>query len=173
MIRQRISLDTTIDDIHRVREQMAARFGGDLNAILNDARIRQEASGRSVWRGTSQSNSLSPGVEELPSTVDTEREWNFRDDIHQEYMNDDLPENHPVITLTLNWKPHEHSVPTLVGKYRIDLGLLEPRYVRKTKEGKFSLRFQRTDENIEIALNRQSPAIKVGQKPQTWNTTHQ
>ena len=103
--------------------------------------------------------------EELPSTVDTEREWNFRDDIHQEYMNDDLPENHPVITLTLNWKPDEHSVPRPVGKYRIDLGLLEPKYVRKTEEGKFFLRFQRTGESIEIALNRQSPALKVGQKP--------
>ena len=36
-IQHRASLDTTIDDIHRVREQMAAKFGGDLNAILEDA----------------------------------------------------------------------------------------------------------------------------------------
>jgi hypothetical protein len=165
MIRQRISLDTTIDDIHRVREQMAAKFGGDLNAILDDARKRQEASGRAVWRGPAQSSAPSPGAEKLPSTAPTEREWNFRDDIHQEYMNDDLPISHPIITLKLNWKPDEYSEARLVGKYRIDLGMLEPEYVRKTKEGRFFLRFQRTGEDIEIALNRQSPALKVGQRP--------
>ena len=37
MIQHRSGLDTTIDDIHRVRKQMAAKFGGDLNAILEDA----------------------------------------------------------------------------------------------------------------------------------------
>jgi hypothetical protein len=67
MIQQRLSLDATIDDIHRVREQMSAKFGGDLNAILEDARKRQEASGRAIWRGASQSNLLSPVVEELAS----------------------------------------------------------------------------------------------------------
>jgi len=74
MIQQRTNLDTTIDDIHRVREQMAAKFGGDLNAILEDARKRQDASGCVVWRGPSQSNATSPGVAELPLTADTERE---------------------------------------------------------------------------------------------------
>jgi hypothetical protein len=164
MIQHRISLDTTIDDIHRVREQMAAKFGGDLNAILDDARKRQAASGRAVWQGASQNDALS-GVEELSSTTTTEREWNFRDDIHQEYMCD-IPESQPIITLTLNWKSDELSAARLVGKYRINLGLLEPQYVRKTTGGKFFLRFQRTDENIEIALNRHSPALKVGQMPQ-------
>ena len=32
-----LDLDMMIDDIHRVREQMAAKFGGDLNAILEEA----------------------------------------------------------------------------------------------------------------------------------------
>ena len=80
-------------------------------------------------------------------------------------MNGDIPESQPVITLTLNWKPDEHSSARPVGKYRIDLGLLQPKYVRKTNEGTFFLRFQRTNGNIEIALNRQSPALKVGQRP--------
>ena len=69
MIQQRTNLDTAIDDIHRVREQMAAEIGGDLNAILEDARKRQEASGCAVWRGPSQSNAISPGGEELPLRI--------------------------------------------------------------------------------------------------------
>lgn len=43
--------DTTIEDIHRTREQMAAKFGHDIAAILADAKKRQEASGRTIWRG--------------------------------------------------------------------------------------------------------------------------
>ena len=37
--------DTIIDAIHRTRQQMAEKFGGDIAAILEDARKRQEASG--------------------------------------------------------------------------------------------------------------------------------
>jgi hypothetical protein len=68
MIQNRISLETMIDDIHRVREQMAAKFGGDLNAILDDARKRQEASGRAVWQGPSPSSAslVPPGAARTP-----------------------------------------------------------------------------------------------------------
>ncbi len=45
--------DTTIDEIHRTRERMADKFGGDIAAIVEDARKRQAASGRPVWRGSS------------------------------------------------------------------------------------------------------------------------
>ena len=47
------SRDTTIEEIHRTRERMADQFGGDIAAILDDARKRQSASGRAVWRGPS------------------------------------------------------------------------------------------------------------------------
>jgi len=47
--------DTTIEDIHRIRRQMAEKFGGDVDAIIEDARKRQEASGRAVWQGPSSS----------------------------------------------------------------------------------------------------------------------
>ena len=47
--------DTTIEEIHRIREQMADKFGGDIAAILEDARKRQAASGRRVWKGPSSS----------------------------------------------------------------------------------------------------------------------
>jgi len=45
--------DTTIEGIHRTRERMADKFAGDIAAILDDARKRQAASGRAVWRGAS------------------------------------------------------------------------------------------------------------------------
>lgn len=42
--------DTTISDIHRIREQIAAKFGGDVHAINADARERMENSGRTIIR---------------------------------------------------------------------------------------------------------------------------
>jgi len=38
--------DTTIVDIHRTRERISDAFGGDIQAISEDARKRQEQSGR-------------------------------------------------------------------------------------------------------------------------------
>jgi hypothetical protein len=53
MIQKKNNRDTTIEEIHRTREQIADKFGGDLAAILEDARKRQAASGRPVWQGPS------------------------------------------------------------------------------------------------------------------------
>jgi len=52
--------DTTIDEIHRTRQRMAEKFGGDIAAILEDARKRQEASGRAIWQGQSSIKALNP-----------------------------------------------------------------------------------------------------------------
>ena len=38
--------DTTIADIHKTREKISDDFGGDIHAITEDARKRQEQSGR-------------------------------------------------------------------------------------------------------------------------------
>ena len=38
--------DTTIADIHKTRERISDAFGGDIRAITEDARRRQEQSGR-------------------------------------------------------------------------------------------------------------------------------
>ena len=58
---QKITIrDTIIDEIHRTRERMAEKFGGDIAAILEDARKRQEASGRAVWQGPSSNKALKP-----------------------------------------------------------------------------------------------------------------
>ena len=56
-------VDTTIDDIHRTRERLAERFGGDIKAILDDARRRQAASGRPTWRGKSPNNAVNRSAE--------------------------------------------------------------------------------------------------------------
>jgi hypothetical protein len=37
---------------------MAEKFGGDLAAILEDARKRQDASGRAIWQGPSSNKTL-------------------------------------------------------------------------------------------------------------------
>jgi hypothetical protein len=58
MIRNENERDTTIEEIHRTREQMADKFGGDIVAILEDARQRQAASGRPVWQGPSSNKEM-------------------------------------------------------------------------------------------------------------------
>ena len=57
---QKTDVDTTIDEIHRTRERLAAKFGGDIKAILADARRRQADSDRPVWHGRSANNAVNP-----------------------------------------------------------------------------------------------------------------
>ena len=47
---QKLTTDPIIEEIHRVRREMSDRFGGDFAAMLEDARRRQEASGRPIWK---------------------------------------------------------------------------------------------------------------------------
>ncbi len=49
MMIPKLTTDPIIDEIHRTRREMSDRFGGDLVAMLDDARRRQESSGRPVW----------------------------------------------------------------------------------------------------------------------------
>ncbi len=58
MIGKKRESDATIAEIHRIREQMADKFGGDIAAILEDARQRQAASGRPVWQGPSSNKEM-------------------------------------------------------------------------------------------------------------------
>jgi hypothetical protein len=51
MIQKKPSGDTVIEEIHRTRERIAEKFGGNIAAILEDARKRQAVSGRVVWQG--------------------------------------------------------------------------------------------------------------------------
>jgi len=60
MIQKTTNRDTIIDEIHRIRQRMAEKFGGDIAAILEDAWKRQEASGRTIWQGPSSNKDLNP-----------------------------------------------------------------------------------------------------------------
>ena len=46
---QKPTTDPVLDEIHRTRREISERFGGDLKAILDDARERQNASGSPIW----------------------------------------------------------------------------------------------------------------------------
>jgi hypothetical protein len=60
MIQKKNDRDAIIEEIHRTRECMAETFGGDITAIVEDARKRQEASGRPVWQGSSSNKAMHP-----------------------------------------------------------------------------------------------------------------
>ena len=60
MIQKQNNRDTTIDEIHRTRQQIADKFGGDIAAILEDARKRQADSGRPVWQGSPSNKAMHP-----------------------------------------------------------------------------------------------------------------
>ena len=42
--------ETLIEEIHRIRREISARFGGDIAAIAEDAAKRQLAAGRPIWK---------------------------------------------------------------------------------------------------------------------------
>ena len=71
MIHKKNKRDTTIEEIHRTRQRMADNFAGDIAAILDDARKRQAASGRAVWRGPSTARRAEP-PEHTPRAAGTE-----------------------------------------------------------------------------------------------------
>ena len=56
--------DTTIADIHKTRERISDAHGGDIHAITEDARKRQEESGR-------RTVSYSKNVEQLDESERT------------------------------------------------------------------------------------------------------
>jgi len=47
---QKLTTDPILDEIHQTRREMSDRFGGDFVAMLDDARRRQESSGRPTWQ---------------------------------------------------------------------------------------------------------------------------
>ena len=46
---QKRTIETPIDEIHRIRREISDRFDGDIAAIAEDAARRQTASDRPVW----------------------------------------------------------------------------------------------------------------------------
>ena len=69
---QKTDVDSTIDEIHRTRERLAEKFGGDIRAILADARRRQATSGRPAWNGLSANKPMHPnGGSPTPDNSET------------------------------------------------------------------------------------------------------
>lgn len=54
--------DTILDEIHETRRRIAERFGGDIAAIAEDARRRQEASGRPIWQPRNSRSTQPPAT---------------------------------------------------------------------------------------------------------------
>ncbi len=42
--------DPILEEIHQTRQRISEKFGGDIDAILDDARQRQAASGHPTWK---------------------------------------------------------------------------------------------------------------------------
>ena len=61
MMTQKIRIhDTILEEIHETRRKIAEKFNYDIAAISEDARKRQEASGRAIWRGATSKQSPKP-----------------------------------------------------------------------------------------------------------------
>ena len=60
-----LQVDPIIAEVRAIREEHAARFGYDVNAIFKDIRARQEASGRNYLRYPARR--ISPEAEIQPS----------------------------------------------------------------------------------------------------------
>ena len=52
--------ETPIEEIHRIRREISDRFGGDIEAIAEDAARRQAASERPLWKPKHDEPSDSP-----------------------------------------------------------------------------------------------------------------
>lgn len=58
-----IRRDPIVEEIHKIRRQIAEKFNGDIAAIIADARKRQAASNRPVWPGKPDDQSDPPDSE--------------------------------------------------------------------------------------------------------------
>ena len=52
--------DSMIEDIHRTRRRIAERFGGNLLAMIEDARTRQKSSGHPMWQPHASNHAVQP-----------------------------------------------------------------------------------------------------------------
>ena len=60
MAQKKNDRDTIVEEIHRTRQRMAEKSGGDIAATVEDARKRQAASGRPVWQGPPSDKAMHP-----------------------------------------------------------------------------------------------------------------
>ena len=60
--------DPIVEEIHRYREEYAARFNYDLHAICEDLRKKQKESGREAISLTPEPLAVVPAAPELPDS---------------------------------------------------------------------------------------------------------
>lgn len=63
--------ETPIEEIHRIRREISDRFGGDIEAIAEDAARRQAASERPVWKPKHDEPTDAPEAATTSSPVET------------------------------------------------------------------------------------------------------
>jgi hypothetical protein len=56
--------DPIVEEVHRIRAELLARFNGDLHALVEDARRRQAASGRPTISFKRETVSIEPGAKD-------------------------------------------------------------------------------------------------------------
>jgi hypothetical protein len=66
-----------------------------------------------------------------------------------------------VVTLRLNWKRDKSSRPELVGRFRLEMDALVSRGYARKIPGWYVLRFQRSGDRIEVAVNRSKQALPL------------
>ncbi|MEI6848348.1 MAG: hypothetical protein WCK32_10095 [Chlorobiaceae bacterium] len=108
------------------------------------------------------------GIEKLPDKSSGKwRKWIGNDSIRQHYFARVNRNEYP-LNLELHWKQNANSSPTLIGYYSFDLeSLLSAGYIRTAPKNcidskEVILRFQRTDNEIQISINRKTKAKKIG-----------
>lgn len=97
----------------------------------------------------------------------TQRAWNGRDDIRQHYLGR-IPLGAHLVTLSLTWRKKQGSKPCFVGNFQFDMSALAAMGFVHRVEGYYVLRFQRTEDRIEIAINRMSPAYLLSFLPKNY-----
>jgi hypothetical protein len=99
-------------------------------------------------------------VEMLPDDAPTERRWTGRDDNNANFYGK-IPLIESIVTLTLSWKRDTNANPVVVGRLRLNMEqLVEAGYARKVT-GAYILRFQRTGNQVQIAVNRGQRALPL------------
>jgi hypothetical protein len=109
-------------------------------------------------------------IKKLICDQKTHRAWNGRDDVSQHYMGR-IPLTERSVSLVLTWKKDKDAKSCLVGGFLLEMEkLCDEGYVRAVP-GFYILRFQRTGDRIEIAVNRGSKAKILSLLPLEYSLT--
>ena len=103
-------------------------------------------------------------IKTIDNASEFSRDWTLNDRVHRNVFGR-VRKNESPLRLRLFWKPDDLSPSQLVGIYELNLlELIKSGYVRdyNNSAGEVLLRFQRDNKLIQIAINRQSKAITIG-----------